>query len=96
MNKLPEWQLQGRKFRFEFNADGTRPMAQVTDTQQAYAKFERGDAAITIQSSTLTRSFLVRVRWDEGVRSCKLYVDDNRFEVWELSQWVLGPIFFPN
>ena len=104
LNELPERQRHGRRFLLAVNMDGPRPIAQVKqehesnnpDGQQVYARFERGDAAISIQASSLSHAEHARVRWDEGARSCKLYVGDIKYEVWELSQWVLGPMFFPN
>ena len=104
VNELPERQRHGRRFLYEVNVDGTMPIAKVNrehgtsnpDRQEVYARFERGDAAITIQASSLSHAEHARVRWDEGARSCKLYVGDIKYEVWELSQWVLGPMFFPN
>ena len=104
MNAVPERQRLGRQFQLEVNADGTRPIALVTQvhstdslvTQKAYARFESRETAISIQASSLSQLALALVRWDERARSCKLYVGDDRYEVWELSQWVLGPMFFPN
>ena len=104
VNALPERQRRGRQFQLEVNSDGTKPMALVTqvhatdnpDIPKAYARFERGEAAITIQASSLPQLVLARVRWDERTRSCKLYIEENRYDIWELSQSVLGPIFFPN
>ena len=104
MNAVPERQRLGRQFQLEVNADGTRPIAQVTQvhstdslvTQKVYARFESGETAISIQASSLSQSVLARVRWDEQARACKLYIGKDRYEVWELSEWVLGPMFFPN
>ena len=104
MNAVPERQRLGRQFQLEVNADGTRPIALVTQVhstdslvkQKAYARFESRKTAISIQASSLSQLALALVRWDERARACKLYVGDDRYEVWELSQWVLGPIFFPN
>ena len=104
VNALPERQRRGRRFQLDVNVDGTRPIAEVRevcstsnpDTHSAFATFQRGDAAITIQASSLAHTVHARVRWDERTRACKLYVQDDKYEVWELSQWVLGPLFFPN
>ena len=104
MNEVSERQRLGRQFQLEVNADGTRPLASVTQvqstdrlvTQKAYARFESRETAISIQASSLPQLAFACVRWDERARACKLYIGENRYEVWELSQWVLGPMFFPN
>ena len=83
VNELPERQRHGRHFLFAVNTDGPSPIAQVNQEhgannparQQVYARFQRGDAAITIQASSLSHAVHARVRWDEGARSCKLYVE---------------------
>ena len=105
VNALPERQRYGQSFLFEVNVDGTMPMAQVNkehetsnpDSQKAYATFRRSDRTITIQASSLPNNVVrAHVRWNAGARSCKLYLDETPYEVWELSQKVLGPMFFPN
>ncbi len=41
-----------------------------------------------------TGAFLARPDWVDRSQSCFLSVGGTRYKVWELSQRVLGPLFF--
>lgn len=100
MNGLPRQQRQDRTFSFALNVDGTKPIALVSrnsEEQKAWARFEKSIVAIQIQvfmPGMMMPQFLAYPEWIQRTRSCVLTVEERQYQVWELSQKALGPLFF--
>ncbi|MCY4354283.1 MAG: hypothetical protein OXC09_05790 [Truepera sp.] len=100
-NKLPAESRQGFQFKVERNGEGITPMLRVS-------RFVGGNPAapdryhVTFEKSVLTirvhrppsTPLLARPEWDDEAQSCRLYIDERPYKVWEVSQRVLGPLFF--
>ena len=99
-NKLPPDLRGGFTYSAERNDEGTMPLLRVyrshegaTDSSaQAVATFAQSQASIHVNAET--GRFLARPEWADQTRSCLLSTDGTRYKVWELSQKVLGPLFF--
>ena len=101
MNSLTSQQRQGDTFTFELCVGGTRPFILVQRVQGdgdphnplIYARFEKRMRSILIQ--TPTESLLVYPVWvGDRLQSCVLSANGDHIKEWELSQQVLGPLFF--
>ena len=89
MNALPESQRQSRTFRLEKNTDGDYPILRVLPSEgDSSVFFQRKRDVIYINGKT------VCVRWDNEIGSCRLALDDEQLEVWQVSQRALEPLFF--
>ena len=94
MNALPESKRNGYTYKVETNSDGVFPIIRVGKVSSAGEEVR----AVFFQ---LKRDFIhtnasgnVHVRWDQEANACQLLINENRYEVWQVSQWVLGPLFF--
>ncbi len=54
--------------------------------------FEKSINAIRI--SAHEDEMLTYPRWNKDSHSCKIYIEDQPHEMWEISHKVLGPLFF--
>lgn len=95
-NGLEDGQRGGRRFQFNSNGEGTQPFFTVEE--------QGGDMRVSFQlkSSSIAvsgggQAFSVFPKWNAESRTCKLYKRDGEglFEVWEISQMALDPVFFP-
>ena len=106
MNDLPMSRRRGYRFEVEINGEGLRPLLRVrrcldSDTDRGDERtvtFECFDDWIGIKASGKNPR-RASLKWHNASASCRLFVDlkelkDRPFEVWELSQEYLGPIFF--
>ena len=99
-NKLPPDLRGGFTYSVERNDEGTMPLLRVYRSRegnpagpaQPVANFSQSQASIRVTAET--GNFLARLEWVDQTRSCFLSIDGTRYKVWELSQRVLGPIFF--
>ena len=96
-NKMPTDLRGGFTFSADRTDEGTMPFLRVYRSQeggsaQVVASFVQLEASIHV--TAMTGNFLARPEWVEQSRSCFLSIQDNRYKVWELSQRVLGPVFF--
>lgn len=104
LNGLSEEQRKGRTFSLEVISDGKSPIANVTenansndDRKKAWARFEKSTVAIRIQvfiPRVTGDTAFARPEWNERALSCRLTMNGQQYKVWEISQIVLGPIFF--
>ena len=86
--------IHGREFKFELCAEGVRPILRVEDRADS-----TGGVTISLAETDAIRvsgggvQFYARPRWD-GHR-CRMYInDEDRCELWELSQAALSKFFF--
>ena len=96
-NKLPPDLRGGFTYSVERNDEGTMPLLRVYRSQEGasaepVANFSKSQASIRVTAET--GNFLARLEWVDQTRSCFLSIDGTRHKVWELSQRVLGPVFF--
>ena len=99
-NKLPPDLRGGFTYSVERNDEGTMPLLRVYRLRegnpavpaQPVATFSQSQASIRVTAET--GNFLARPEWVDQTRSCFLSIDGTRYKVWELSQRVLGPLFF--
>ena len=96
-NKLPPDLRGGFTYSVERNDEGTMPLLRVYRSQEGasaepVATFSQSQASIHV--TAMTGNCLARPEWVEQSRSCFLSISGTRHQVWELSQRVLGPLFF--
>ena len=101
MNKLSPKRRRGFAFRYERNGEGTRERLRVSrfpetdpDDSGLHVIFEKSVHVILIYQAPDGAPLIARPQWVETQSTCRLLVDDSHFKVWELSQRVLGPLFF--
>ena len=100
VNKLPTDLRGGLTFSADRNDEGTMPLLRVyrshegasDSSAQAVATFAQLQASIHVTAETGT--FLARPEWVDQTRSCLLSIEGAQYKVWELSQKILGPLFF--
>ena len=99
-NKLSPDLRDGFTYSVERNDEGTMPLLRVYRSRegkpagpaQPVATFSQSQASIHVTAKT--GNFLARPEWVDQTRSCFLSIDGTPYKVWELSQRVLGPLFF--
>ena len=99
-NKLLPDLRGGFTYSVERNDEGTMPLLRVYRSHegkpagpaQPVATFSQSQASIHVTAETGT--FLARPEWVDQTHSCFLSIADTRYKVWELSQKILGPLFF--
>ena len=99
-NKLPPDLRGGFTYSVERNDEGTMPLLRVHRSRegkpagpaQSVATFAQSQASIHVTAKT--GNFLACPEWVDQTRSCFLSIDGTRYKAWELSQRVLGPLFF--
>ena len=96
-NKLPARLPDGCTYSTESTVEGTMPILRVyhitdgkTDAVASFVQLEQGINVWVVEKGWL----LAFPEWVEQTRSCLLSFGGNRYKVWELSQKVLGPLFF--
>ena len=63
--------------------------------QASGVTFEKSEQAIIVNSKDYLADAMVIVpAWDETTSSCQMYVNEDRYEIWQLSQKALGTFFF--
>ena len=93
MNKLPEFQRHGCKFKLDEGQQGTHPILWVKkfvpngDLPESVS-FEQG------QDFIRTHAGCIHAEWDDRKGTCELVMGDKRYEPWQVSQLVLSPLFF--
>ena len=100
-NKIPPDLRSGFTYSVERNDEGTMPLLRVYRSRegkpagpaQPVATFSQSQASIRVMAAG-TGGFLARPEWVDQTRSCFLSIDGTPYKVWELSQRVLGPLFF--
>ena len=95
-NGLTEEQRGGRRFAFSANGEGTRPFFTVEEQGgDMRVSFQLGHNSIAVSGGG--QAFTTSLFWNAAARTCKLQRRDNKepFDVWEISQMALYPIFFP-
>ena len=101
MNKLSDKQRRGYSFSLEQNGEGTNPRIRVRrfpendpDSNESIdVTFEKSIRAIRIDRPPNTTA-LAFPCWHEKTTSCHLKINGRNYKLWELSQWVLEPLFF--
>ena len=83
-----------RTFRVTENGDGVHPLLRVSDEGDPDSRvtFELTSAFISIHLPG-ELPVIVMPQWDAGVGKCRLYVNDQAYEVWQISQRVLMGLF---
>ena len=104
MNKLSSEIRRRYKFSYKFEADGISPKLFVVRipedggstgrAQVIFEKIAQNQAIRTHFHNRERRALLFFPRWVQKNRKCLFYCDDKYFEVWEISQKVLEPLFF--
>lgn len=102
MNQLSPKRRRNYEFSFEQNGEGVTPRLRVIrypegepDADGAlYVTFEKSTSAIRIVQAPDGTAFLASPTWVESTSSCRLQIDGEGFQVWEISQRFLGPLFF--
>ena len=97
-NKLPPDLRGGFTYSVERNDEGTMPLLRVYRSQEGasaepVATFSQSQASIHVTAAG-TGGFLARPEWVDQTRPCFLSIGGTPYKVWELSQRVLGPLFF--
>ena len=94
-NGLNDGQRVGRRFNFNSNGEGTYPFFTVEE-QGGDMRVEFKLTPHSIRVNGGGQVFSLYPLWSAVDRICKLYKrDDERpFDVWEISQMALHPIFF--
>ena len=84
-----------KQFRIHRCNEGTRPLLKVVQsgTKDRSVSFEPLEGAILIQGIDEKESY-VDLQWDEEVLECNILLDRAKCELWQVSQKVLGPLFF--
>ena len=73
----------------------TRFAGDGPDRQRVFSvQFVKSEVAIRVQASFPDRSFFARPHWNERSNRCRLEVEGDYLDPWEVSQLVLGPLFF--
>ena len=101
VNKLPSNLRGGFTFSVERNDDGMNSLLRVyrstegdsASTAQAVATFTQLGTGIHVLIAG-KEAFMALPEWVDQPRSCLLSIDGTRYQVWELSQRILGPVFF--
>ena len=101
VNKLPSNLRGGFTFSVERNDDGMNSLLRVyrstegdsASTAQAVATFTQLGTGIHVLIAG-KEAFMALPEWVDQPRSCLLAIDGTRYQVWELSQRILGPVFF--
>ena len=94
-NGLNDGQRGGCRFNFNSNGEGTHPFFTVEEQGgDMRVSFELTGHSIRVNGGG--QVFSLYLLWDAAARTCKLFKRDNKmpFEVWEVSQMALHPIFF--
>ena len=104
MNKLSVKRRGGHAFRFDECAQGTEPFMRVRrfpegdpDSESAHwITFRLTINAIIVEPMIAPQKTRYEVvpRWNEKAGSCELFIGDDVFEVWQVSQRALSPLFF--
>ena len=96
-NKLPAGLRRGCSFSAESINEGTMPVLRVyhttdgkTDAAASFTQLEQGINVWVVEKGWK----LASPEWVEQTKSCLLSIDGALCKVWELSQRVLGPLFF--
>ena len=102
MNGLP--QRKRRNYLFDIqNGNGLGTQFKVVRCeggnpnmpQASGVTFEKSEQAIIVNSKDYLADAMVIVpAWDETTSSCQMYVNEDRYEIWQLSQKALGTFFF--
>ena len=94
-NGLNDGQSGGRRFTFNSNGEGTYPFFTVEE-QGGDMRVEFKLTPHSIRVNGGGQVFSLYPLWAAAARTCKLYKRDNErpFDVWEVSQMALYPIFF--
>ena len=80
----------GTQFKVVRCEDGNLNMPQVSGVT-----FEKSEQAIIVNSIDYLADAMVIVPvWDETASSCRMYVKEDHYELWQLSQKALGTFFF--
>ena len=94
-NGLNDGQRFGRRFNFTSNGEGTHPFFTVEEQAgDMRVSFKLKGQSIRVNGGG--QFFSLYPLWNAADRTCKLYKRDNErpFDVWEISQMALHPIFF--
>ena len=100
-NKLPPDLRGGFTYSVERTDEGTMPLLRVYRSRegkpagpaQPVATFSQSQASIHVTAAG-TGGFPARPEWVDQTSSCFLSIGGTPYKVWELSQRVLGPLFF--
>lgn len=97
-NDLSASKRSHRTFSFELQQDGERTYVRVEDDgppdQKRAVNFEMFSRGIYMNGAG--KSVMGEVKWDLAHRRCRLHIDDQACELWEVSQRMLEPLFFPS
>ena len=94
-NGLNDGQRGGRRFNFNSNGEGTHPFFTVEEQEgDMRVSFQLTGHSIKVNGGG--QFFSLYPLWNAAARTCKLYKRNKErpFEVWEISQMALHPIFF--
>ena len=101
INSLPEENLKGFKFEFQAAADGLFyfRVYRVHHDRHRYCEpdfvtITKGVSSIDFEGNGDFKDFQADPKWDEKNCACRMYVDNQPFELWELSQKALSSLFF--
>ena len=94
-NKLNEQDRQGFSCSVKFDSEGTRPRFRVKRSDGEASTFELDHWAIRIWPPFGVKPpHLAFAVWDEKAATCRMRFNERSCRVWEISQSVLGPLFF--
>ena len=100
MNSLSADQRQNLQFRVERNDGGLNQKFQVQRFLEGQPGNQYGTGVTfvklrsSIEVSLPEKTFQVVPMWSDKESSCILYVDNKRFETWQISQIALSSFFF--
>lgn len=92
-NALPEMKAAGVRFDMETELGGTKPVFGVKRIDRK----GEGPVLYFVRESRTIRiadQFEVTVRWEASTAACRLLIEEKPYEIWEISQKVLAPLFF--
>ena len=92
--KLPVERRGGCSFEIKTSIQGTRPLFGVVKNSAdgsflETVLFERRENHIEISSDVC-----VRARWDESTGECRFVIDEQAYELWQISEKSSWPIVF--